>query len=188
MLRLRQSWHLEGTGAMGAPRIKYDSAAAIDALTRATAGKRRHLRRSGIWAAVLELGKGERCRCMLVDLSAGGAKLLFGHAAQHIAKGRIVALSSQPLGTRWGRIAWTSGRSAGLEFLDAAPATLAPAASRANADFLRRRSEILRGLARRTSSGNAAAKLLSTAEHFDAFATSIEAQLPPATLATHPPH
>jgi hypothetical protein len=172
---------------VGAPRLKYDSASTIDALTRATAGKRRHLRRSGIWAAVLELGKGERCRCTLVDLSAGGAKLLFGHVAQHIAKGRIVALTAQPLGMRWGRIAWIAGRSAGLEFLDAAPETLTATASRSNASLLRRRSEILRGLARRTTSAGAAAKLLSSAEEFDEVATGIEAQLMHApSLGAHP--
>jgi hypothetical protein len=170
---------------MGAPRLKYDSAAAIDALTRAAAGKRRQLRRSGIWAALLELGKGERCRCMLVDVSAGGARLVFGHAAQHVAKGRIVALSAQPLGTRWGRVAWISGRSAGLEFLDAAPQALAPNASRTDAVFLRRRSEMLRGLARRTASPAAATKLLSSAEDFDEVASSIEAQLRRPTPAAH---
>ena len=177
---------------MPAPRLRYDSAAAIGALTRASAGKRRHLRRSGIWAAVLEVGKGERCHCMLVDLSAGGARLVFGHAAQHIAKGQIVALSAQPLGMRWGRIAWTDGRSAGFEFLDAAPRALASSASRADADFLRRRSETLRGLARRTSSAAAAAKLLSSADDFDDVASSIEAQLrrpnrTAGSLACHAP-
>jgi hypothetical protein len=172
---------------VAAPRLKYDSASAIDALTRATAGKRRHLRRSGIWAAVLELGKGERCRCILVDLSAGGAKLVFGHAAQHIARGQIVALSAEPTGMRWGRIAWSSGRSAGLEFLDAAPETLAATASRADANRLRRRSEILRGLARRTTSAGAAAKLLTSAEEFDQAATGIEARLLRAPrLGAHP--
>jgi hypothetical protein len=173
---------------MGSPRLRYDSASAIDALTRATAGKRRHLRRSGVWAAELELGRGERCRCTLVDLSANGAKLMFGHAAQHIARGKIVALSAAPTGMRWGRVAWISGRSAGLEFLDAPPEALAPTASRADAEFLRRRSEILRGLARRTASADAAAKLLSSAQDFDEAATGIEAQLPPpANLAAHPP-
>jgi hypothetical protein len=171
---------------VGTARLRYDSASAIDALTHATAGKRRHLRRSGIWAAVLELGKGERCRCILVDLSAGGAKLLFGHAAQHIAKGQIVALTAEPSGMRWGRIAWTAGRSVGLEFLDAAPAELAPTASRADADFLRRRSEVLRNLARRAGSAHAATKLLSSAEDFAEFAATIDAQLRRPSPGAHP--
>jgi hypothetical protein len=173
----------EGDPILGSARLKYDSTAAIDALTCATAGKRRHLRRSGIWAAVLELGKGERCRCIVADLSTGGAKLLFGHAAQHIAKGHIVALNAQPTGMRWGRIAWSEGRSAGIEFLDAAPETLAPGASRADVEFLRRRSEVLRNLARRTSSADAAQKLLSSAETFADVAAGIEAQLRPPHLA-----
>lgn len=138
------------------------------------AERRRHERRSGLWSAQLETTSGRRLDGILFDISSGGAKLGLD---EPVAAGDVMTLVSKRFGTRGARVAWTAPRRAGLTFLSAAAAT------RASADpaFLRRRAELLRGLA---EAGESGVRLARLAEAFDRKATAIEKRqfAPPLTI------
>ncbi len=79
------------------------------------AWQRRHPRSAVLWAAELETRDGRRIDCAVLDLSAGGAKLMIDHS---LATGDQVTLSSRRFGARRARVAWVEPNRLGLQFLD----------------------------------------------------------------------
>lgn len=79
------------------------------------AWQRRHPRSAVLWAAQLETRDGRRLDCAVLDLSAGGAKLMVQHS---LAAGDPVTLSSRRFGARRARVAWVEADRLGLQFLD----------------------------------------------------------------------
>jgi hypothetical protein len=172
--------------SMAQPHLKQDDAASQDG-----ADKRRHKRRSGMWAAHLELGQDRRVGCVVLDLSDGGAKLLL---KQPVAQGKIVTLISDRVGARGGRIAWADGNRAGVEFLVGSAdvvgiaaasyrpefiATLpapvpSPKPAPLDAQFLRGRAAVLRRLAENHADPKKAATLMQSAQAMDHEAAQID--------------
>jgi hypothetical protein len=175
-----------GNTNMAQPNLKHDDAPSQDG-----AEKRRHKRRSGMWAAHLELGQDRRVGCVVLDLSDGGAKLML---KQPVAQGKIVTLISDRLGARGGRIAWVDGNRVGIEFLEgsadivgiaavpyrpefiASPPPPAPAPKPAGPDaqFLRGRATVLRRLAETAPDRKKAATLTQSAQSMDDEAAQID--------------
>jgi hypothetical protein len=136
--------------------------------------RRRHARRSGLWAAQLETAQGARRNCLVLDVSQSGAKL---RVEQSAALGELVTLIGERFGTRKGRVVWSGNHRLGILFIDqpgaAAAATQTPSS---DPKFLRGRAEILRRLARSAQGGDAAAGLLRLAQALEAEASGIEKQ------------
>ena len=136
--------------------------------------RRRHARRSGLWAAQLETVQGARRNCLVLDVSQSGAKL---RVEQTATPGDFVILIGERFGTRKGRVVWAGNHRLGISFVDqpgtAAAATPTPAS---DPKFLRGRAEILRRLARSAQGGDAAAGLLRLAHALEAEAREIEKQ------------
>jgi len=159
------------------------------------ADRRRHKRRSGMWKAHVELGRGQRVDCVVLDLSDGGARLVL---RQPIVAGKVVTLVAERAGTRGARVAWADGNRVGIEFIERsadvvglpgapftasahdnalsppAPATPQPAGM--NARFLRGRAQVLRELAENNPDPAKAATLLRAAEGLEVEASQIERQ------------
>jgi hypothetical protein len=127
--------------------------------------QRRHARRSGLWSAQLETTSGRRLDCILLDVSAGGAKL---RLEEPVGVGEIMTLVSERFGSRGARVTWTAPRYAGVRFL--AAAGMAPAAS-ADPLFLRSRAELLRRLA---AAGESGLRLAHLADAFERKARALE--------------
>jgi hypothetical protein len=170
---------------MAQPNLKHDDAASQDG-----ADKRRHKRRSGMWAAHLELGQDRRVGCVVLDLSDGGAKLLL---KQPVAKGKIVTLISDRVGSRGGRVVWADGNRVGVEFLEGSadvvgiavpyrpefivsppPPAPQPRPAFMDAQFLRGRAVVLRNLAENHADPKKAALLLQSARAMNDEAAQID--------------
>jgi hypothetical protein len=161
------------------------------AATRSGGDARRHARRSGMWAAHLELGHEQRVGCIVLDLSAGGAKL---QLEQPLAIGQIVTLIADSVGARGARIVWIDGDRAGVEFIAvsaeivdlgalhrrdfAATPVHAPAPKSAGLDaqFLRGRAAVLRRLAETNPAPDKAAALLRSAQAMETEAAELDEQ------------
>lgn len=93
-----------------------DRDAAVQACIRRTVlTRRRRARRPVIWSAqVAELGR-TPMGCVVLDVSAGGAKLLVEHRWR---TGQILTLVSPHFPELRARIVWTAARRVGLEFID----------------------------------------------------------------------
>jgi hypothetical protein len=141
--------------------------------------QRRHKRRSAMWAAELETSGGERVSCIVLDISAGGAKLQLDHP---LVKNEIVALITERVGAHWCRVAWRTGSRAGLEFLESHAEAPPPKQVGQDAKFLRGRAEVLRRLVQTVPSGDAAARLLHSAEEFDQAAAELERSQPAPSI------
>jgi len=173
---------------MAQPNPKHDDAPSEDG-----ADKRRHKRRSGMWAAHLELGQDRRVSCVVLDLSDGGAKLML---KEPVAKGKIVTLFSDRVGSRGGRVVWSDGNRIGVEFLEGSadvvgiavpyrpgyivspslPPLPQPRPAFMDAPFLRGRAEVLRNLAENQPDPRKAALLRQSARAMDVEATHINDQ------------
>jgi hypothetical protein len=135
--------------------------------------RRRHARRSGLWAAQLETAQGARRNCLVLDVSQSGAKL---RTEQTTAPGEIVILIGERFGTRRGRVIWAGNHRVGISFLDPSGAAAKTQTPASDPKFLRGRAEILRRLARSAQGGDAAAGLLRLAQSLEAEASEIEKQ------------
>jgi PilZ domain-containing protein len=171
---------------MAQPNLKHDDAASQDG-----ADKRRHKRRSGMWAAHLELGQDRRVGCVVLDLSDGGAKLLL---KEPVAKGKIVTLISDRVGSRGGRVVWADGNRVGVEFLEGSadvvgiavpyrpefivspPPPPQPRPAFMDAQFLRGRADVLRNLAENHADPKKAALLMLSADAMRVEAAQIDQQ------------
>jgi hypothetical protein len=171
---------------MAQPHLKHDEPPA-----QVGAEKRRHKRRSGMWSGRLELGQNQRVGCVVLDLSDGGAKLML---KEPVARGKIVTLISERVGSRGGRIAWADGKRVGIEFLEGSaevvgiaatscrPDFIASAPSPApetnpagvDAQFVRGRAMVLRRLAENHADPKKAAQLIQSARAMDEEAAQIE--------------
>lgn len=138
------------------------------------AEQRRHTRHSGLWSAQLESPSGWRRDCVLLDISAQGAKLKLD---EPVAAGEVMTLISKRFGTRSARIAWSAPGRAGVTFLSEAAAT----SKGTDPAFLRSRAALLRGLAEASEAGDRLARL---AETFERKAKAIEKRklAPPLTI------
>jgi hypothetical protein len=135
--------------------------------------RRRHARRSGLWAAQLETAQGARRNCLVLDVSQTGAKLRLEHTT---APGELVTLIGDRFGTRRGRVIWAGNHRLGISFLDQPGSATTSQTPAADPKFLRGRAEILRRLARSAQGGDAAAGLLRLARALEAEASEIEKQ------------
>jgi hypothetical protein len=133
--------------------------------------RRRHARRSGLWAAQLETAQGARRNCLVLDVSQSGAKL---RTEQTAPPGELVTLIGDRFGTRRGRVVWAGNHRLGISFLDESGAAAKTQTPAADPKFLRGRAEILRRLARSAQGGDAAAGLLRLAQSLEAEASEIE--------------
>ncbi len=78
------------------------------------AALRRTVRKRVLWAAKLAHGA-KRFDCVVVDLSLGGARI---HLAQPVAKGEVVTLILDRLGTLRAEVVWQEEQSIGLHFVE----------------------------------------------------------------------
>jgi hypothetical protein len=142
------------------------------------AERRKHTRRSAMWAAQLETTRGERVSCIVLDVSAAGARIQLEHP---VGKDDIVLLVTPRIGSHWCRVAWLDGAHVGLEFLehhDEVPST----SSGQDAKFLRGRADVLRRLALTATSLEAAGKLIQTARELEEAAAALERQQPAPSI------
>jgi len=77
--------------------------------------QRRHPRSAVLWAAQLAIADGRILDCAVLDLSAGGAKLMVNH---NLSVGDKVRLTSRRFGERQANVAWTEPERVGLQFLE----------------------------------------------------------------------
>ena len=77
--------------------------------------QRRHPRSAVLWAAQLAIADGRVLDCAVLDLSAGGAKLMVKH---NLSTGDKVRLTSRRFGDRQARVAWTEPERVGLQFVE----------------------------------------------------------------------
>jgi hypothetical protein len=134
--------------------------------------RRRHERRSGLWAAQLETTQGQRRNCLILDMSSSGAKL---RIEQPAARGDVVTLVTERFGTRRSRVVWAANHRAGIIFLDKLGETPSHVV-KTDPKFLRGRADVLRRLARSSQGGDAAAGLLRLALSLESEAAAIEKQ------------
>jgi hypothetical protein len=133
--------------------------------------RRRHGRRSGLWAAQLENAQGTRCNCLVLDVSQSGAKL---RVEQQASPGENVTLIGERFGKRRGRVVWAGNHRIGIIFVDQPSAAAPTKTPTSDPKFLRGRADILRRLARSAQGGDAAAGLLRLARALDEEASEIE--------------
>lgn len=74
----------------------------------------REARRAVLWPASLKVVGKPEIRCVVIDLSSGGAKV---RTDKPVAEGTLVKLRSQRF-TRDARIAWTADGLVGLQFVE----------------------------------------------------------------------
>ena len=74
----------------------------------------REARRAVLWPAGLKVVGKPEIRCVVIDLSSGGAKV---RVDKPVAEGTLVKLRSQRF-TRDARVAWSAGGLVGLQFVE----------------------------------------------------------------------
>jgi hypothetical protein len=141
--------------------------------------RRHYKRRSAMWAAQLETSRGERVGCVVLDVSAAGAKVQLDHP---VAKDDIVVLITERVGTHWCRVAWLEGVRVGLEFLEHYAEAPGPSQPAQDAKFLHGRADVLRRLALTATSLEAAGKLLQSARELDQAAAELERRQPAPSI------
>jgi hypothetical protein len=146
--------------------------------------ERRQLRRrSAMWSAQLETTRGERVSCVVLDVSAAGAKIQLDH---RVAKDDIVLLVSPRIGSHWCRVAWFEGVRVGLDFLEHHDEAPTPSSAGQDAKFLRGRADVLRRLALTATSLEAAGKLIQSARELEQAAAELEREQPLPSIRKGP--
>jgi hypothetical protein len=141
--------------------------------------RRQRRRRSAMWSAQLETTRGERVSCVVLDVSAAGAKIQLDHP---VAKDDIVLLVSQRVGSHWCRVAWLEGPRVGLDFLEHHDEAPMPSSTGQGAKFLRGRADVLRRLALTATSLEAADKLIQSAHELEQAAAKLEREQPSPSI------
>jgi PilZ domain len=137
----------------------------------APSDRRNQTRRSAMWSGQLETVSGQRVSCVVLDVSAAGAKIQLDHP---IAKDDIVQLISGRIGAHWCRVAWLEGGRVGLDFLESHAEAPSSSSQGQDAKFLRGRANVLRRLALTATSLEAAGKLIQSARELEEAATKLE--------------
>ena len=76
--------------------------------------RRREARRAVLWPAGIKIVGKPEIRCVVIDLSSGGAKV---RVDKPIAEGMLVKLRSQRF-TRDAKVVWSAGGVIGLQFVE----------------------------------------------------------------------